>query len=190
MSKHLIYALRSIRDQDYKYIGKSSSGLERPKSHLNYSHNESVRIWVDELKTEGYFPIIDILEECNEDNIDIIEQKWINYYLDLGHNLFNIHQYKGKDAEKIKDNIKNQIKLLEIELAKAKEAVNSLDDIALFIKTKRRERKITQYDLGELSGLSSKSISEIESGSRNTTISAIKNILDVLGYKLVPIIKM
>jgi DNA-binding XRE family transcriptional regulator len=189
MSKYLIYALRSIRDQDYKYIGKSSSGLERPKMHLNYSHNESVRIWVQELKTEGYFPIIDILEECDEENIDHIEQKWIKHYLSLGHILFNIHQYQGRELEKIKNNIKNQEELLEKELTKAKEAIYSLEDIGLFIKIKRKERKITQLDLAELSGLTSKSISEIELGTRNPTLAAIKGILDALGYKLVPIIK-
>jgi hypothetical protein len=157
--------------------------------HLNYSHNESVRIWVQELKTDGYFPIIDILEECDEEAIDHIEQKWIKHYLSLGHILFNIHQYKGRELEKIKNNIKNQEELLENELTKAKEAIHSLEDIGLFIKTKRKERKITQLDLAELSGLTSKSISEIELGTRNPTLAAIKGILDALGYKLVPIIK-
>lgn len=189
MSKYLIYALRSIREQGYRYIGKSSSGLERPNTHLNYSHNESVRIWVQELKTEGYFPIIDILEECDKESIDHVEQKWIKHYLSLGHILFNKYQYNGKELEKIKNNIKNQEELLEKELTKAKEAVNSLDDIGLFIKIKRKERKITQFDLAELSGLTSKSISEIELGIRNPTLAAIKCILNVLGYKLVPIIK-
>ena len=164
MSKYIIYALRSVREKEYKYIGKSSSGLERPKIHLNYSHNESVRIWVEELKTEGYFPIIDILEECDEENIDHIEQKWIKYYLSLGHILFNIHQYKGVNLENIKNNIKKETKILEIELAKAKEAVHSLDNIGLFIKTKRKELKITQKDIAEMAGTTFKSISEIELG--------------------------
>jgi DNA-binding XRE family transcriptional regulator len=190
MNKYIIYALRSVREKEYKYIGKSSSGLERPKIHLNYSHNESVRIWVEELKTEGYFPIIDILEECDEENIDHIEQKWIKYYLSLGHTLFNIHQYRGVNLENIKNNIKKEAKLLEIELAKAKEAVHSLDNIGLFIKTKRKELKITQKDIAEMAGTTFKSISEIELGIRNPTLNTLKRILEVLGYKLVPIIKL
>ncbi len=190
MNKYIIYALKSVREQGYKYIGKSSSGLERPKTHLNYSHNESVRIWVEELKEKGYFPIIDILEECDEYNVNHAEQKWIKHYLNAGHNLFNIIEYKGEKLEKIKNLIENEEKALENKLAKAKEANYSLDNIGLFIKQRRRQLKITQIDLAELAGLTSKSISEIELGIRNPTLLAIKSILDVLGYKLVPIIKI
>jgi len=189
MNKYLVYALRSVRDQGYKYIGKSNSGLERPKTHLNYSHNESVRIWVEELKKEGYFPIIDIIEECDEHNVDHAEQKWIKHYLDAGHKLFNVIEYKGKELEKIKNLIEDERVFLEKKLAKAKEANYSLDNIGLFIKQRRKQLKITQIHLAELAGLTNKSISEIESGARNPTLSAIKKILDVLGCKLVPIIK-
>jgi len=44
MGEILIYGLRDPRTDEYRYIGKSTSGLNRPKSHFTYSHNSSVNI--------------------------------------------------------------------------------------------------------------------------------------------------
>ena len=67
MNQYLIYGLRCPKTDDYKYIGKSSSGMQRAQAHLTYSHNESVNYWVAELREQGFCPLIDVIEECSTD---------------------------------------------------------------------------------------------------------------------------
>lgn len=184
MNTHLVYGLRSIQEEGYKYIGKSSSGLERPKTHLTYSHNESVRIWVEELKSEGYFPIIDVIEECDEFNLDETEKKWINHYTDRGYELFNVQRYLGKDVEKIKKDIDKEKSLLMNELNDIKLKRQLTSNLGLLIKARRKELNITQKDLSEIVGISFKSISEIELEQRNPSLDTVKKILDVLGCEI------
>lgn len=184
MNTHLVYGLRSMKEDEYKYIGKSSSGLERPKTHLTYSHNESVRIWVDELKSEGYFPIIDVIEECDENTIDDTERKWINYYVDQGNELFNIQRYLGRDIGKLKKEVDSEKELLINELNDIKLKRQIITDLGLLIKTRRKVLNITQKDLSEMVGITFKSISEIELNQRNPTLDTITKILDVLGYEI------
>ena len=184
MNTHLIYGLRSMKEDGYKYIGKSSSGLERPKTHLTYSHNESVRIWVDELKSEGYFPIIDVIEECDENTIDDTERKWINHYIEEGNELFNVQRYLGKDIDKLKKDVDTERGLLINELNDIKLKRQMTSNLGLFIKTRRKVLNITQKDLSEIVGITFKSISEIELEQRNPTLGTVNKILDVLGCEI------
>lgn len=53
------------------------------------------------------------------------------------------------------------------------------------IKTSRSIRKMTQKDISDLTGLSMKCVSDIESfKSGNPTLTSIIKYLDVLGYEL------
>lgn len=184
MNTHLIYGLRSMKEDGYKYIGKSSSGLERPKTHLTYSHNESVRIWVDELKSEGYFPIIDVIEECDENTIDDTERKWIIHYIEEGNELFNVQRYLGKDIDKLKKDVDMERGLLINELNDIKLKRQITSNLGLLIKTRRKVLKITQRDLSEIAGVTFKSISEIELEQRNPTLDTVNKILNVLGCEI------
>jgi len=56
--------------------------------------------------------------------------------------------------------------------------------IGKFIKERRTFLKIDQDSLGELSGVSVHTISNIESGRGNPTVEVLNNILFVLGMEL------
>lgn len=113
MKNNIIYALREPRTDEYRYIGKSNSGIKRAKSHLTFSHNNNVNIWVQELRELGLSPIIDVLEECEEELLNIKESFWIQYYEECGCKLFNSLKYSGHAIEKLKKEVVLEKKALE-----------------------------------------------------------------------------
>jgi transcriptional regulator with XRE-family HTH domain len=52
------------------------------------------------------------------------------------------------------------------------------------IEKKRKFLNLTQTDLAELCGISTKSIQKIENNQANPTIETLEKILDVLGMEL------
>ena len=44
--KRLIYCLKCPFTKEIHYVGKSSSGMIRPLSHLNKSHSDKINEWV------------------------------------------------------------------------------------------------------------------------------------------------
>jgi len=61
--------------------------------------------------------------------------------------------------------------------------------IALFIKKRRKQLKITQEELATLSNVSIRKISDIERATTTTTIDTLNKICDVLGLELLLKIK-
>lgn len=53
--------------------------------------------------------------------------------------------------------------------------------IGTIIKERRDYLNLTQKDVAEMSGITFKSISEIELGRRNPSINTLNRVLDVLG---------
>jgi group I intron endonuclease len=91
-SKYLIYGLRDPNTKEIRYIGRSCSGLKRPREHYRQnglskkkSHCNS---WIKSLK--GKIPKIEVLEYTNnKDELDALEIKWIAYAKAQGWNLTN-----------------------------------------------------------------------------------------------------
>jgi DNA-binding XRE family transcriptional regulator len=189
MADFLIYGLRCPETGFYKYIGKSSNGLSRPKSHLTLSHNNSIRLWVEELRDKGLCPLIDIIEEC--DSVQLLEREkyWISYYHNSVYPLMNIIEYKGINIEKLREELKAEEQILMHKINAVKEDIENLSNIYKFIKTIRKKRGVTQELLASLSGVGLRTIKQIETGKSNPTFKTLENALDVLGYKLVPILK-
>jgi len=189
MNQYLIYGLRCPKTDDYKYIGKSSSGLERAKAHLTYSHNESVNHWVAELREQGFCPLIDVLEECTEEDLQIKEHFWIQYYTARGCKLMNSIFYRGAAIEKLEQQVAEAQKELDATLNKVLDTINETSTLGGFIKNRRRVLKVTQADLAEMASITSRTLSEIELNNANPSYYTIEKLLDILGYKLVPILK-
>lgn len=187
--QYIIYGLRCPKTDDYKYIGKSSSGMKRPKAHLTYSHNESVNHWVAELREQGFCPLIDVIEECSEEDLQIKEQFWIQFYTAHGCKLMNSIFYKGAAIEKLEKDIDEAQKELEQVFNKVIETINETSTFGGFIKNRRRALKVTQADLAEIVGITSRTLTDIELGKGNPSYYNIEKLLDILGYKLVPILK-
>lgn len=59
-----------------------------------------------------------------------------------------------------------------------------MEKIGEIIKKRRKLLKITQNDLSEISGVSLRSLKDIETGKGNPTISQLLKILNSLGLKL------
>ena len=134
MNQYLIYGLRCPKTDDYKYIGKSSSGMQRAQAHLTYSHNESVNHWVAELREQGFCPLIDVIEKCSEEDLQIKEQFWIQYFTDRGCKLMNSIFYRGAAIEKLEKDVADAQKELDATLNRVIDTINVLSTINGFIK--------------------------------------------------------
>jgi DNA-binding XRE family transcriptional regulator len=187
--ENLIYGLRCPKTDEYRYIGKSSSGLRRAKSHLTFSHNESVNVWVMELRDDGLAPLIDVLENCKEDELLEKEKFWIQFYSKNGCRLFNEIVYRGSSIEKLEKEIQDYEKILMSKLGMIKQEINEVSNLHTFIRNRRKNLGVTQEHLSELVGTTLRTINTIELGKGNPSHSTIKKILDILGYDLVPILK-
>lgn len=60
----------------------------------------------------------------------------------------------------------------------------TLIQIAKEIKKRRKLLRISQNDLAEISGISLRSLKDIESGTGNPGINQIEKVLDPLGFEL------
>ncbi len=65
-----------------------------------------------------------------------------------------------------------------------KSVSSSLKNLGLVIKSERKNRALTQTQLGELSGTSINFVSQIESGKVTAHIGKVFRILQVLGIEL------
>lgn len=92
-NKYLIYALQDPITFEIRYIGKSMSGLDRPKSHNNLNQLQAKSYknnWVKSLISNGYKPIIKIIQYIiNPIELDEAEIYWISYFKNLGCPLTN-----------------------------------------------------------------------------------------------------
>lgn len=94
-SRLIIYGLRDPRTKFLKYIGRSSSGLRRPRTHLCrsvYEHGRyEVYSWIRALHAEGMVPDILVLQECESaDELDDAETEQIAYFKFCGAVLTNM----------------------------------------------------------------------------------------------------
>ena len=79
--KNLIYALRDPRSWEPRYIGKSTTGMDRPKRHrlssrlATRSHKNS---WIKSLLAVGIEYVIEILEQVSTaEKLGVRERFWI-----------------------------------------------------------------------------------------------------------------
>ena len=61
--------------------------------------------------------------------------------------------------------------------------------IASLIKQRRKQLQITQQDLANLSSISTRKISDIETSNGATTIDTLNKVCDILGLEIVVKIK-
>ena len=95
MSKLLIYGLVDPRTGELRYVGKSTSGLKRPRNHCSPSHlkyKTHCAAWIRSLIAIGIRPDIVILDESPFAGNDTLEQAeifWIAYWRAVGADLTN-----------------------------------------------------------------------------------------------------
>jgi hypothetical protein len=87
-SSFIIYALVDPETELVRYIGKSSSGLSRPKAHLEPSnlkkHNHRSH-WINKLRSKGLAPRIEVLASYPDDSsLSQEEIRYISMYKEAG----------------------------------------------------------------------------------------------------------
>ena len=94
--RFLIYALSDPRSREIRYIGKSSSGLARPRSYGYPSRQHAaghlpVFRWVKKMEISGVKYDVDILEICtNAEEASEKEKCHIAYWRFIGADLLNL----------------------------------------------------------------------------------------------------
>lgn len=198
MIDNIIYGLKDPRTDEFKYVGKSTKGIKRAKSHLIHSHNPLVNEWVNELKSDNYLPDIIILEHVSEWTELVDKEKyWVGKLENDGCDLLNV-----LILDSYNDTIKSYNALLNEQIRKKNEDLEiinkSLDEkinkalmlfgdeksVGKLIKQRRKVLKVTQQQLSEISGVGSATLKRIELGKGNITINNLMKILDVLGLEL------
>ncbi len=61
-----------------------------------------------------------------------------------------------------------------------------MDNLAQFIKTKRKEEKLTQEEFADRAGVALTVIRKIEQGKENLNLSSVNQVLKMFGYVLAP----
>lgn len=91
-SKFIIYALVDPRTGRHRYIGKSSSGMLRPRQHADLAKTERTHkgYWIQSLLRVGARPRIIVLEQTTKELLNEREIWWINNYRSRNQRLLNI----------------------------------------------------------------------------------------------------
>lgn len=85
-----IYVLVDPINNDIKYCGKTINPKERYIGHLKEKKTQKEkRDWICELKTKKLKPVLEILDEVDDENWDFWEKYWICQLKSWGFNLFN-----------------------------------------------------------------------------------------------------
>lgn len=91
-----VYGLIDPSTKQLRYIGLSSSGMNRPLSHFRPSQlakdtNLHKRRWIEKLAKQGLQPEIEVLERCaNREELAEAEVFQIQYYKSIGADLMNM----------------------------------------------------------------------------------------------------
>lgn len=168
--KKIIYALLCPITKDVHYIGKSTSGIARPKQHMIESHSKKISDWVDDLKSIGHKPDIKILEKISEtQDIDLRERYWIQKYLTEGAVLLNSNLL---NPILIKDKLDRHLKTLQYK---------DLSHISEFVKTRRKQIGISQEDFADKAGISLCNLRKVEQNTSNYGLDSLLTILSMFG---------
>lgn len=91
--KVYIYSLNDPDSLSIRYIGKTINIKRRLSSHINEAKRGKGRRyvlnWIKSLLDVNKKPIINIIEECDQDNWEEREKHWVNYYRKIILNLCN-----------------------------------------------------------------------------------------------------
>jgi y4mF family transcriptional regulator len=61
---------------------------------------------------------------------------------------------------------------------------HALNDLGSFVRTRRKASKLSQRELGELAGVGTRFVSELERGKSSVRLDAVNRVLAVFGKTL------
>lgn len=86
-----IYVLKDPRTNIVRYVGKTSQTLRRRLTgHLSDRGVNYRTAWLNSLQSQGLIPIIELIDEVDEVEWAVAEQKWISFYRSTSDCLVNL----------------------------------------------------------------------------------------------------
>lgn len=164
----IVYCLYCPDKKIPVYIGKSTSGINRPWQHIiEKSHSTKVNDWVHYLETINEKPVIVVLDTATDDSILIAKESfWIQKYYSDGYPLLNL---QGLTAGYfiITGNYDKD---------------NYLRYIRSYIILKRKGMKMSQKDLSLKAGVGLRFVRDFEQGKKdNYSTKSIQMLLNLFG---------
>lgn len=92
MNNSFIYMIKDPRFKSVRYVGQTSVGEARFKAHMKPSSlKRKLRVanWLKSLVSENVMPTFEIIERCEEYELDDLEIFYIEYFRSLGCDLVN-----------------------------------------------------------------------------------------------------
>lgn len=89
MSKTYIYMLIDPISRQPRYIGKSNNPLDRLKFHIGDKRRSKKKYWIQNLRSQGLLPLLEIVDEVSLNEWQFWEIYWINQMKAWGFNLTN-----------------------------------------------------------------------------------------------------
>jgi len=139
--KYIIYKLIDPTNSEIRYIGLTFNDLkQRLKSHRNEKAKSHKCYWIKKLKSIGFDPII----ECVEENISSYEIAcereiyFIDYFRSIGCDLTN-SATGGNKNKKMSDEVREKMKQAQIERHKSYKLIHS-EDVKKILSQKSKDR--------------------------------------------------
>jgi hypothetical protein len=173
--ENLIYGLYCPIRKKPVYVGQTTKGIDRPFQHIKErSHSKKVNEWVHELKKDGLTPIIVILETFEDSSLlDDKERFWVQKFLNEGELLLN-------------QQLVSPLILTVAEFSEQRETTFK-DELALFVKGRRKILNLTQQRFCEKTGIGLRFLRSVEQGKfkkDNFSTKSIETVLYYLGARL------
>ncbi|WP_412464223.1 NUMOD3 domain-containing DNA-binding protein [Flavobacterium mekongense] len=93
MNENFIYCIKSPLTFEIRYIGQSSVGNKRFKTHLCFAkikNRTPVQKFINKYLSLGLEPLFEVLEYCNKDELNVKEIQFINFFKSQGCDLLNM----------------------------------------------------------------------------------------------------
>lgn len=88
--KHFIYTLSDPRTKAIRYVGKTNNLAVRLSLHMCEKRGTHKNNWLHILKSIGVRPIMEVIEECSDENWAERERFWIAHFRSVGLPLTNL----------------------------------------------------------------------------------------------------
>ena len=176
MIDNIIYGLYCPVTDRLHYVGKSSTNLFRPLSHMSRSHSPKIREWVNELKELGLKPEIKILEEVEFiEHLSDREKYWIQKSITEGCYLLNVALNTAKNL--MTEEVRSYTYIPH--------HPNPYKELANVVKYERAKAGLTVEQLAEYTDLTPGFIHETENGKeRMIKLEKTIQLLDFFNLKI------
>jgi len=145
---HFIYTLTDPRTKVIRYVGKTNNPSVRLALHLSEKRGTHKNNWIHQLSSLGLRPIMDVIEECADDNWAERERFWIAHFRSVGIPLTNLDS--GGNAGKFQsEETKEKIRAKAIGRKHSQESIAKMKATKAAGWTPERRANYSKVKLGK-----------------------------------------